>query len=1195
MQSTRSSRQLPQQRRKKPYARRPPPHTSSMLTTIKNIVTAPLSWFAANDDFEQHPGKRRRATQAPNTPEVNDEEPSQFRVKRMRLHSPEADVPLPPKLGYLDPPSTVFSQQPVQPTRAPQLSSRASAPSFSSVSPAHRNSRHTVSPPGVSEHRPQPLGLARTMSMDLPHRRMLTPEAALVPLPISRDVSMELSPHRPPFRMRTGLTPQLSAPDFGPDLQRRERHPSEPPPLTALMSNPVFVKPPPFEQARRETDSVPVATLGSLAQSQRSAAPLVRSRSSLIFGTESVESSTRNPPYPMNAAERALRELEAYRTPLVPTRLKSTSASALPELFQVRDKTRHIIPMSRKGDTKPRLGYGEKMARSKAKGVNEVKEKGAKPYTGVGDLKKLLARRRREEEEDEKEREADRRKEEEEEEAMADDSEAQVRAVLEDKHVERKSKFTAPIAVPVAPSRKIAGPPSAATLGVAGGRQPSSLRAGRAYISVRSMQRAAGPMRTKNRFSAREFEDEDILYEEDVGVSPVVEEKPEEMEITPRFEDRSTFSFALEVTSAPAPVPAPQEIAPAKELPIAALPFSLTQTSTALATTALAINAPAPLPAAPAVPPTPALPTFALLPPTPEAPEVMATAVPPTKETGVPNFFATSGIFGRTGVAPPAPVEKKGEMAPPAPAPTVPSVPAPAQPLPSAAPVPVKSPAPEPKPVEPSPAPPVSFAPPTGFSFGAPPSPTPAAAPSALPFSLVSKRDEAKPTETAAPAGTKPLNLFGGVSTTSPLGPFGGPTPSVSTTAIPSAERPKPAFSFGAPAPTRAVPAKPVAETAKPLFEGTSGFSFAQSTGAFSFGTPAVSPTGTNVAASKPFSFGTTPTTKPAQPVTPPQAENEMRMDESPTRNGNVGMDLNGGVSKETPQLQLQVPSSAKSAFGFGGPGAVVSAPPGGAFSFGAPAQTRATSTGGAFSFGAAKAAESSTSSGFGMGTSPFTFGAATKPAETAPSTGGFSFGPKAAEPARPPSSGFSFGQPAEPARPSSSGFAFGAQPAQEPARPSSSGFGFGQPSTTAPSFPFGGTQSPSTQATANLFGQPPQNAVSSAPASPAFNQPSPFSFGSAPTSATATAPPAGPFGGGFGAVSQPASPAVGTTPFAFGATANTTPSSPASPFGAPPLTPAAAAGGSLFTMGAPSSMATAMAHGNRPVKRLPTRRGGKR
>jgi nucleoporin NUP1 len=77
-------------------------------------------------------------------------------------------------------------------------------------------------------------------------------------------------PTNPPFRMRSALTPQPGAPPYGPNPQRRERNPSEPPPLTALIENPIFVKPPTVTRDERRVNDGSSLTLGSLVDAQKS-------------------------------------------------------------------------------------------------------------------------------------------------------------------------------------------------------------------------------------------------------------------------------------------------------------------------------------------------------------------------------------------------------------------------------------------------------------------------------------------------------------------------------------------------------------------------------------------------------------------------------------------------------------------------------------------------------------------------------------------------------------------------------------------------------------------------------------------------------------------------------------------------------------------------------------------------------------
>ncbi|KAF8906049.1 hypothetical protein CPB84DRAFT_546328 [Gymnopilus junonius] len=191
---------------------------------------------------------------------------------------------------------------------------------------------------------------------------------------VDRDPSLPPSP-RLSFRMRSSLTPQPQ--------QRPARYISEPPPLNALVSNPTFLHPPP--QPAQEPSLAP--TLGTLVDSVRATRPSAKpQRSTLLFSSNA---STEVP------AERALQQLDVYKTPLLPTRLHSFSipasiaASTTPDLFKSRRSSKLILMQ----DDRERVA-----ARSSGKSplVNETK-----PYAGEGGMKKLLARRKLEEEEEE--------------------------------------------------------------------------------------------------------------------------------------------------------------------------------------------------------------------------------------------------------------------------------------------------------------------------------------------------------------------------------------------------------------------------------------------------------------------------------------------------------------------------------------------------------------------------------------------------------------------------------------------------------------------------------------------------------------------------------------------------------------------------------------------------------------------------
>lgn len=257
--------------------------SGSFLGTIKSIVAAPFSWFAGSDDeFEDAKGKRRRLPVITEDAYMNDET-TPSRSKRQRLGSPDRDI-----RAYLDPPRSAFTQ----PRRTSDHSASRTGrdiprsprktlhlPSASNQLPRNRR---TLSPlPSGSHLKPQ--GVTRTMSLDPPSHSSLL--SRMQPTPTIQDLqseanhtghpmstSREVSTSPRHVRVRSSLTPQPSGNAFGPVVPpRRERGFDEPPPLTALMSNPMFVKPPPGTQKQKQAASeLPQQlTLGSLVDSQR--------------------------------------------------------------------------------------------------------------------------------------------------------------------------------------------------------------------------------------------------------------------------------------------------------------------------------------------------------------------------------------------------------------------------------------------------------------------------------------------------------------------------------------------------------------------------------------------------------------------------------------------------------------------------------------------------------------------------------------------------------------------------------------------------------------------------------------------------------------------------------------------------------------------------------------------------------------
>ena len=277
--SSSSSNRSLQNRKRNPAGRRQPvARSSSFLGALKNIVTAPLSWFGQEEDnSEDVSGQKRRL--GPSDEDGLAKEDGGSRKKRMRVSSPvEEGQP-----GYLDPPGQLFEQ----PRLALPASKHHSVPSLPCYSSSINRStsvqtrsirrmpsgvnRHTISPHRTSFG--QADNISRTMSMDPPARQLLTKDITMTPshdhFPMSVPREDSMSSSRSPFRMRTSLTPQPLGSSFGPIFQHHRERASEPPTLEELMENPKFVRPPRESSHQSTLSGEPIATLGSLADSQR--------------------------------------------------------------------------------------------------------------------------------------------------------------------------------------------------------------------------------------------------------------------------------------------------------------------------------------------------------------------------------------------------------------------------------------------------------------------------------------------------------------------------------------------------------------------------------------------------------------------------------------------------------------------------------------------------------------------------------------------------------------------------------------------------------------------------------------------------------------------------------------------------------------------------------------------------------------
>ncbi|KAG6910919.1 hypothetical protein DXG01_006602 [Tephrocybe rancida] len=542
--------------RRRPLTKRHPlsRRNSSFLGSLKSLVTAPLAWFASTDDFEDSKdfqGKRRRLAGPPTEPIVGDDDRS-ARNKRMRIHSPPRDDPYsqPPASvhGYLDPPGSVFQPQ----------QHRQSSPSIQPTSTRSLSVNQPYDFDNNNNHF-RASTLSRTMSID-PPPRPLSSASAMASIPFNRDTSMESSQFmratprdmsmpplsgRPSFLMRKSMTPQ----------PRPLREVSEPPPLNTLSSRPTFLHAPPM----KPSDSMPdvlsrqsSVTLGSLVDSVRSTRSPARQHSSLMFGGSNREHPSLSP-NPETVIEKALHELDIYKTPLVPTRLRSSNipaSTSSSNLFKSRRASNLVLMQS--DNRSDRLGR-KSSGKNEAPVVNETK-----PYAGEGGMKKLLARRKQEAD-DENNDVLD-------EDQMDDDSQKR-----HGKSILRSETVAVPAPLPAHP--QVERPSTTASSST----QSSSLRVGR----TKARNHIARPARPqKMTFSAAfdedAMDDGDELDEEAMQRKKELDALQEASKHVPVFKIPEGFSFAKEIE------PVENDLSDAKEPPIKSLPFSLTKPAVAL-------------------------------------------------------------------------------------------------------------------------------------------------------------------------------------------------------------------------------------------------------------------------------------------------------------------------------------------------------------------------------------------------------------------------------------------------------------------------------------------------------------------------------------------------------------------------------------------------------------------------------------
>ncbi|KAF8644146.1 hypothetical protein AX16_008673 [Volvariella volvacea WC 439] len=1113
---------------------------SSFLGTIKTIVTAPLSWFANTDDFDNEKDlgeKRRRLSPLDVVSRTLPDDNSRTRPKRIRVDSPPRTTY---NSGYLDPPSALFKQQ----NPVPALTSRFAAintrdgpsyevtseiPSNKALSPL-RPALHTVA---LDHHIP-----TQNAPLDASHKA----SGAFTTLQKAdrysgvRELSMPPMSTRAPFRLRSSQTPQ----------PQPARELSEPPALNTLSTKPVFVRSPP-SGADTSSSLQSSSTLGSLLDTRRLVRSPSRSRS-LVLGSvpSDIQEAGRQSP-----AERALHELDVYKTPLLPTRLRSnllsTSGAGGPDLFKSRRKTQLVLMQ----ETERR----EKLGKKQGKGKETVNE--TKPYAGEGGMRKLLARRRLEEvpqvvQESEAPPVAEK---------FEEVTQANNGGQEDGPQSPKKNESLEPASWHQAP------PPGV-----------SSLRIGRTKSSRQHITRPVSrPNRAK--FSAAFEDDTDEVMDE--PSKPVIS-KSSDIPLPTTFEPPKGFTFANTTRSLTF------NSDDAKEPPILSLPFSLVPGSSIPPMPNA--NQPQAKPIAMSIEGDGRIETGS------DEPLSGFDDSPsqPAKPGGIPNFFATSTAFNKplavsmpsasfSSIFPELSTQSTKHVAPP------PSTPMPdggnnatwlAAPLSNnvAGDV-VKLPLQESA---------------TGIfhqsrhtitehsegttassQLSAGRSTTPASLNTPLSHFSFTRASISTPTtglETSTSDKSMAIAIFGTepkpLDRSSMLAPFpfsksaesafvkpmvardmvnqgamGDARKSADTTEAPVESRPSAVFppivsnSFtfnqtssksnveGIPTAANTAEQKVTSSTTntpqlsfeKPNDLGQSkketpvlGIEVKPSSSPFAPNSSSFSFRPETESAIKPFSFSSP--SIPPRPVTPPTVtDQEIRMDESPSRdmqiNGTKGHDMSISFTPAPTEFNQQGPLS---------------------------------SSGSPFSF--------KTSTAF---SNPFVSPATDDKASKTPS---FSF------PNQTPS--FSFGSKPVEASPSTP-FAFNA-----PTTPIT-------PANTSTPFSFG-TPTPS-----NLFVQT-QTQAGSAPASPSALTPTPFAFG------TSAAPINAPFT--FGS-SQPTSPAAPASPLSqnqSGFAGFGQPSTPTSPFNA-----TAPSGGALFTIGAAPSPGTAQSPGGRQIRKLPTRRGG--
>ncbi|KAG5222429.1 Mitochondrial escape protein [Salix suchowensis] len=354
--------------------------------TLKNIVTAPFTWLATNnEDFAEEKddqGKRRRVagSEKTNTIAVGDEsrtasdsfgetdEGITRGTKRLRVSSPLVMTDTRSPSGYVACDNDTADRRHRGGSRYSRSSTRASSlalqptvlvdsPTFGQAQPIQRDvSMSSIPSPREHSMDRKTFGIANRPTRAAP--------------PLGRELSLPPT-SRPSFVLRSSLTPQPSQSQLLP-----------------------LITP-----SRIRRDTIPISnTIHSLLFPSHG-----QDLPSQYASNQTVSQAHLTP------AQKALHALDVYKTPLIPTRLRagtptqglfdvnglisgSTSGSTGPDLFRRRNP---LILMNDRERGGRRKGDRESSKRDKKhKKMREVNE--TKPYAGAGGMKKLLARARAE-------------------------------------------------------------------------------------------------------------------------------------------------------------------------------------------------------------------------------------------------------------------------------------------------------------------------------------------------------------------------------------------------------------------------------------------------------------------------------------------------------------------------------------------------------------------------------------------------------------------------------------------------------------------------------------------------------------------------------------------------------------------------------------------------------------------------------